>query len=223
MEGIGQGAKIAVLAMKMLSLKCVLLAQVSLMPCVAFGSDKPVFCELEKKSIVSRSSAGVAQVSNLGDIQITCHVPPRPFPTKPGESRNALRVSATVYKVSQDGSKKLVRSEALVTGGGFTPNEEFSLFHLNIPLDQAEREAEAQRLYARMEDAMPQLREGSEESRRKAVEGLAEFVSQHRVGRFLVECRVLDEERVLGVGSVELEVLFKGRFSDVGLPAAPTA
>ena len=209
--------------MKMLSLKCVLLAQMSLLSCIAFGSDKPAFCELDKKSIVSRSSAGGAQVSNLGDIQITCHVPARPFPTKPGESRNALKVTTKVYEVSQDGTKKLVPSDALVTGGGFTRDEEFSLFHLQIPLDPAERKAEAERFYAGMEHAEPQLRQRSEESWQQAIERLQELVYQHRVGRFLVECRVLDEERVLGIGAVQLEVLFKGRFSDVGLPGASIA
>lgn len=31
----------------------------------------------------------------------------------------------------------------------------------------------------------------------------------------------MDDDRVLGVGVVEFVVLFKGRFSDVGLPGAP--
>ena len=33
-----------------------------------------------------------------------------------------------------------------------------------------------------------------------------------------MECHILDGDRVMGVGFVEVEVLFKGRFSDVGLP-----
>ena len=57
---------------------------------------------------MSRSSSGLAQVSNLGDIQITCRVPARPFPTKPGESHNGLRAATTAYKISPDGSKELV-------------------------------------------------------------------------------------------------------------------
>jgi hypothetical protein len=36
-----------------------------------------------------------------------------------------------------------------------------------------------------------------------------------------VECRILDGDRVIWVGIVELEVVFKARFSDVGLPASP--
>jgi hypothetical protein len=33
----------------------------------------------------------------------------------------------------------------------------------------------------------------------------------------------LDGDRVMGVGVVEFEVLFKGRFSEIGLPGAPPA
>jgi hypothetical protein len=61
----------------------------------------------------------------------------------------------------------------------------------------------------------------TEEAQQRALENFREVVYQHRVGHFLVECRVLDKDQVMGVGVVELEVLFKGRFSDVGLPAAP--
>jgi len=37
---------------------------------VAFGGENPATCELASKTIVSRSSSGLAQLSNLGDIQI---------------------------------------------------------------------------------------------------------------------------------------------------------
>jgi hypothetical protein len=60
-----------------------------------------------------------------------------------------------------------------------------------------------------------------EEARQRALEQTRELVYQHRLGHFQVECRILDGDRVIGVGIVELEVLFKGRFSDVGLPASP--
>jgi hypothetical protein len=36
-----------------------------------------------------------------------------------------------------------------------------------------------------------------------------------------VECRISGSDHVIGVDFVELEVLFKGRFSEVGLPASP--
>src|SRR6266446_2820074 len=105
-----------------------LLAQTLLLSSVALGGDKPASCELASKSIVSRSSSGLAQVSNLGDIQITCRVPARPFPTEPGgKGRNGLRAATTVYKISPDGSKRLVPSEVHQSGGGggaFGPDPE---------------------------------------------------------------------------------------------------
>jgi hypothetical protein len=61
----------------------------------------------------------------------------------------------------------------------------------------------------------------TKQARQRWLESLKEWVYQHRVGHFRVECRILDGNRLMGVGVVELEVLFKGRFSDVGLPAAP--
>ena len=61
----------------------------------------------------------------------------------------------------------------------------------------------------------------TEEAHQRALERTRELVYQHRVGHFQVECRILDGDRVMGVGIVEVEVLFKGRFSDVGLPASP--
>src|SRR5580704_17791047 len=114
-----------------------------LLSSVAFGGDKPASCELARKSIVSRSSSGLAQVSNLGDIEITCRVPARPFPTKPGGSRNGLRVATTAYKIPPDGSKGLVPSEVHQSGGGgggFGPNPEpeYVLFYVHIPLESAE-------------------------------------------------------------------------------------
>lgn len=61
----------------------------------------------------------------------------------------------------------------------------------------------------------------TEEARQRALERTRELVYQHRVGQFQVECRISDGDRVIGVGVVELEVLFKGRFSEVGLAASP--
>jgi hypothetical protein len=203
-------------------LRHVLTAQLLLLSSVAFGGDKPASCELASKSIVSRSSSGLAQVSNLEDIQITCRVPGRPFPTKPGESRLGLRAATTAYEISQDGSKKLVPSEVNQTGGenggfGPDPKPEGVLFYVHIPLESAKRDAETRRYLARMEKLMAPRQITNE----RAPEALPEVIYQHRVGHFQVECRILDGDRVMAVGVVELEVLFKGRFSDVGLPASP--
>jgi hypothetical protein len=198
-----------------------------LLPPAAFGGDKPASCELAPQSIVSRSSPGLAQVSNVGDIQITCRVPARPFPTKPGTSRSGLRVMTSAYKVSQDGSKELVPSEVHQYGGGgggFGPNpeSEWVEFYIHIPLEPTERDAEVRRFLAKLEKSMAP-KEFTEQERQRALERTREFFYQHRVGHFQVECHILDDGRVMGVGVVELEVLFKGRFSDVGLPASPPA
>jgi len=198
------------------------MAQLLLLSSAAFGGDKPAACELASKNIVSRSSSGLAQVSNLGDIQITCRVPVRPFPTKPGESRNGLRAATTAYKISPDGHKKSVPSEVHQSGGGFGPDPEpeWVDFYVHIPLESAERDAEFRRYLAKLEESMP-LGSMTEEAQQRALERGREFVYQHRVGHFRVKCRILDGDRVIGVGVVELEVLFKGRFSDFGLPAQP--
>ena len=202
----------------------IILALLLLSP-VAFGEDKPASCELAQHSVVSHSSSGLAQVSNLGDIRITCRVQARSFPTKPGTSRNGLGAVTTAYKVSADGNKKLVLSEVHQYGGGgggFGPNPEpeWIDFYVHIPLESAERDAEARRYLARPEKSMAP-EEITEQAHQRALDRARESVYQHRVGHFQVECHILDGDRVVGVGVVEIEVLFKGRFSDVGLPASP--
>lgn len=201
------------------------LVQLLLLSTVAFGSDRPASCKLASKSIVSLSLSGLAQVSNLTGIDITCLVPARPFPSKRGESYNPLRAATTAYKFLPDGSKKLVPSEARESGGGFGHGREWIRFSVVIPLNPAERDAEARRLLAKVEKfansrAPEQM---TEEANQRALERAREFVHQYQeqVGHFQVECRILDGDRVMAVGFVELEVLFKGHFSDVFLPAAP--
>jgi hypothetical protein len=206
-------------------LRYMLLAQLLLLSSVAFGGDKPVICELANKSIVSRSSSGLAQVSNLGNIQVTCRVPARPFPTEPGgPGRFGLKVATTAYKISPNGGKKLVPSEVLRSGGGGgafgpDPEPEWVDFYVHIPLESAERDAEARRYLAKLEKSMTP--EQISEAHQRALGRIRELIYQHQVGHFQVECRILDGTRVMGVVVVELEVLFKGRFSDVGLHAQP--
>ena len=204
------------------------MVQLLVLSSLAFGADKPASCEIASKSIVSRSSSGLAQVSNLGDIQVTCRVPARTSPIKPGEVRYGLRATTTAYKISPQGSRRLVPSEVHQSGGGkggFGPNQEpeteWVLFFVHIPLESAECDAEARRYLAKLEKSMPA--QITAEGHLRALERIREFVFQHRVGHFQVECRVLDGDRVMGLGIVEFEVLFKGRFSDVGLPASPPA
>lgn len=201
----------------------IILAQILLTTSVAFASDIRPSCELAKESVVSRSSSGLAQVSNLGGIRITCRVPARPFPTKPSEARYGLKSATTAYQISADGSKKLVPSEVHIVGGGgggFGPQPEWVDFDVLIPLDSAELDAEARRYLAKLEESMTpeQKTQFTEDVQKKALENLRQFVYQQRLGHFQVDCRVLDGSRVIGADVVELEVLFKGRFSDVGLP-----
>jgi hypothetical protein len=191
-----------------------------LLSSVAFAGDRPASCELVGKSVVSRSSSGLAQVSNLGLIQIECHVPARPFPTKPGEARYLLKVATVAYQISPDGSKKLVSSEVNQTGGGYDTETESVFFDAHIPLETTERDDEARRFVARIEKSMAP-EQITEEGHQQMLKRAREFVDPHRVGHFQVECRVLDGDRIIGLGVVELEVLFKGRVSDFGLPASP--
>jgi len=208
-------------------LRYILIAQLLLLSsvAVAFGNDQPASCELASKSIVSRSSSGLAQVSNLGTIEITCRVPARPFPTKPGEGRNGLTAATAAYKISSDSSKELVPSEVKQFGGGFQadPDLEWVAFYVHIQLKDAERDEEARRYIARLFKSMTseQSKQIPEGAHQRALERTREFVYQNRLGHFQVECRILDGDRVMGVGVVELEVLFKGRFSDVELPGSP--
>lgn len=126
---------------------------------MAFGGDKPARCALASKSIVGYSSFGLAQVSNLGDIQVTCRVPARQFATKPGTSRNGLRAATTAYEISADSSKRLVPSEAHRLGGGSEfgpgPETEWVDFYIHIPLQPAELDAEARRYLAEVEKSAP--------------------------------------------------------------------
>ena len=210
---------------------CFLSAVVMLFASVTFASDIRPSCELAKDSILSRPSSELAQVSNVGDIRIRCRIPARPFPAKPGESRNGLTAATTAYEVSADGSKKLVRSEVHVFGGGgdgfgAEPEPEYVDFYVHIPLASEELDAEARRYLTKLLASVTPEQKAqllAEDAQKKALENLRKFVYQHRVGHFQVDCRVLDGSRVVGSDIVEIEVVFKGRFSDIGLPAQPPA
>jgi hypothetical protein len=168
-----------------------ILAQILLSASVTFASDIRPSCELAKESILSRSSSGLAQVSNLGSIRITCRVPPRPFPAKPGESRNGLTVATTAYEILVSGSRKLVASEVYLVGGGFgpEPEPEWVDFYVHIPLDSEELDAEARRYLAKLEESMTPEQRGQVAGydQKKALENLRQFVYQQRLGHFQVE------------------------------------
>jgi hypothetical protein len=207
-------------------LRFMTLSPILLFASVAFATDTRPSCEMAKESIVSRSSSGLAQVSNLGGVHITCHVPARPFPTTPGgEPRYMLKVATNAYEISADGTKKLVPSEVHVGGGGGggfgpDPKPEWVDFDVLIPLDSTELDAEVHRYLAKLEESMTpeQKAQLAALPREKALENIRQFVYQNRLGHFQLDCRVLDGSSLMGTDNVEFEVLFKGRFSDVGLP-----
>jgi len=121
-----------------------------------------------------------------------------------------------------------VPSEVHVFGGGgdgfgADPEPEYVDFYVHIPLDSEELDAEARRYLAKAEQSMTpeQKSQIKKDDWERGLERLREFVYQHRVGHFQLDCRVLDGSRVMGSDVVELEVLFKGRFSDIGLPGSP--
>jgi len=191
------------------------LLQFLLLSTLALADHDPASCQISDKSVVSSSPSGVAQVSNLGLIQIRCYVAARPWPLKPGTFRNGLKAAATTYKISADGTRHLVPSEVNVSGGGSIGTKEWVDFYINIPLDRAERDAEIRRYLSYLQGSVED--EQFQEHLRllqKNPQAAAAIVSQYRVGRFQVGCRVLDGNHVIGVGRADLEVLFKGHFSD---------
>lgn len=196
---------------------------------VTFATDTRPSCELAKESIVSRSSSGLAQVSNVGDIRIKCYVPARPFPTKPGgEPRNGLKAATIAYEIAADGGKKLVPSEVHVVGGGGDgfgpdPEPEWVEFHSHIPLDSAELDIEVRRYFEKLKESMTpeQKAQFNKEAENRGMENSRQLVYQHGLGHFLLQCQVLDGSRVLGADAIEIAVLFRGRFSDIGLPGSP--
>lgn len=194
------------------------LAHILLLTSIAAVDSRTASCKLRDSSVLSHSSAGLAQVSNLRLIEIRCSIPARPFPMKPGDFRNGLRATATAYQIGRDGRKE-VPSEANPSGfgddeGAGNGSQELVLFAVNLPLDPTQRDLEFHRWLEKLQEKSQ--RQLAANANPQAMEMLSQAVSQNRAGHFLIECRVLDGSRVIGVGSVEFEVLFKGRFSDQG-------
>jgi hypothetical protein len=145
-----------------------------------------------------------------------------------------LRLKTVTYQIGDDGTKTVVSSFSNVTGGSDCgpPQisgqcDEASLFwYLNIPIDPTEAIA-AIREFERKLDVdrtlSPEQRQQAEDHIRdleKHPDELAEIVRQYRPGHFLIECRIMDGDRLWAVGHVELEILFKGRAFDalIGKP-----
>ena len=191
---------------------------------LAYGSDQLAACELSGKSVISRAAWELPEVSNVGDIRIICRVPARPFPSKPGEIKYGLTVATKAYEHSSDGTQNLVPSEARPTAGGTQYGWEWVEFYVHIPLEAKDRDEEAGRYLAKLEAEIRNENVRAPitpEDHERAMERIRELLYQHRLGQFQLECQVFDGDRVLGTGVVDLEILFKGRFSDLGLPGAP--
>ena len=162
-------------------MRFVMLTPILLYASVAFATDTLPSCEIAKESIVSRSSFGLAQVSNLGGIRITCRVPARPFPTTPGgERRYSLKAATTAYEILRDGSKKLVPSEVHILGGGgdgfgADPAPEWVEFDVLIPLDSKELDAEVRRYLVKLQESRTPEQEGqfTENAQKRALERLS--------------------------------------------------
>jgi hypothetical protein len=200
-----------------------LVIQFLLLSTLAFAEHGQAACEISHRSVVSKTAAGIAQVGNLGLVQIRCQVGARSFPLKPGSLRNGLNADATVYNIAVEGVRKPVPSEVTVIGGGLSGETEWVDFYIHIPLEVAERDAEIRRYIATLErsEAEADLPEPIRRLKRDP-KILAAMVTQNRAGRFQVECRVLDGETVIGVGSVGLDVLFTGHFFDALAPKRMT-
>ena len=85
-----------------------ILALTLLLTSFAFAGDPRANCSLTKASILSVTSSGVAQVSNVGLIDLTRSFPGRPFPTQPGTSKSLPKVVSTAYEIKSNGDKEQV-------------------------------------------------------------------------------------------------------------------
>ena len=172
--------------------------------------------------MLSRSSSGVVQVSNLPLMPLECRrFPRRPMP--PSQVQYPFTVQAAVYQLSETGQKTLVPSSVSASGTQGDTESEAVLFYLDIPIDDAERDAAVQAFIAavaRQAAASPNEVERAQAARVASVDprGMAQVMRQHRIGHFRVEFRILDEGRLDSVAGVDLEVVFKGNFFDQMLP-----
>jgi hypothetical protein len=211
----------------MKSLLFAVLTSTCLTSLMAQTAARSAICTLEARSILGHSATGVPDVSNLGSIPIRCSVPARPLPPNPGEFRNGLGAKAVAYEVKRGGSKQSVAAEAKVTGGGSDFEREYVNFDVLIPLRPADMDAEAHRFIAKFMEKAKASSSSAElvtpEAQQRMLKVVPEMIYQNRTGHFLLECHVMDGNETVAVGTVELEVLFKGRFSDYGLPGAPPA
>jgi hypothetical protein len=181
------------------------IAQIVLVTSMALGAQlppgkAPTTCTVDPQSVLSRAPSGVVEVSNLEFIRLQARVPKRPLPAS--GVLYALQVEATVYAAPLNGKRSAVLAKVASVGSGSDGTTDFVDFVLDIPLEPSERDA-AIRKYLK-EVGGPAAAE----------QAFAGIFRQHRLGRFEVECRVLDEGRVVGTARTELAVVFTGNFFD---------
>jgi hypothetical protein len=174
-------------------------------------------CGVMPPSIIGRSPAGVAQVSNLAAIRVEATVSRRLLP--PSGVLQGLKADVRVYQVSPTGARTVVPASVNLSGGGGDQTTESVWFDLNIPVESAERDAAIRDYITELMGRAGASSDGRDRALAPTVSAMKPemFVGlfrQHRIGSFRVECPVLDGDRLLGIGEVALEVLFKGRFFD---------
>jgi len=138
-----------------------------------------------------------------------------------GQARHGLDVDVSVHELGANGARKTATATVNRSGGGLQQGMEESHFTINIPIEAAERDAA---IGEYVSDLRQQAATLPNEVERAAALRLLDaarnpalsvpFFRQHRAGLFGIECRVLDEGRVLGVARTTLEVVFKGRVFD---------
>jgi len=137
----------------------------------------------------------------------------------PSGQQHLLTVEAVVYQLSERDARILVPSQVMKSGGGADLQSESVYFYLDIPIEDAERDAAIRAFIAdlaRQAASSPNEAERAQATRLAGMDprGLAQTVRQHRVGRFRVEFRILDESRPVDAVTLDLEVIFKGTFFD---------
>ena len=234
-------------------MKAAVIAGLMFASTLAFAADQSARCEILARSVIGHGIGGVPQVSNLGQIEVDCHIEARPGPPKDWPADQpwpyfgimnmkitqggyGLTVDAKAFEIAADRTEKPVPAQVNLSGAGgdSDKNEEMVSFSLKLPLDPADQLAEVQRTFRNWERL---TEERGDEDSSEMKEALRKFESdpakvalmatQHRAGRFRVELHVKDKDQgtVVGTGELLLEVVFKGRLSDSSEPPAtrPTA
>jgi hypothetical protein len=119
----------------------------------------------------------------------------------------------------RNGVRKLVPSTVNCCGGPGDANFERDSFDLDIPINASERDAAIKAYYSEVAQSAasssdPREREKAQLVQKIMPQALVPYFRQNRVGRFQVDCRVLDEGKVIATGRADFEVVFKGNFFD---------